>query len=581
MSKYKELEKELTEAVKKKGYENDIVLCQSNRPDLGEYQINDAMKLAKIYHKSPVQIANDILDELTKNEKLTNLNIAGAGFINITLSDKFLIEFINEIKDDIKLNIDKRESKTIVIDYGGANVAKALHVGHLRSPNIGESLKRLANLLGHKTISDTHLGDSGLQAGIVVMEIKQMYPNLPCFKNDYNGEDFELPITKEDLKIIYPTGSKKTKENETLLEQARQITYQIQNGNIGYSKLWDKITTLSIADIKEIYDKLGATFDLWEGERDCFKYIPEMMDSLERQNLIYVSDGAKVMDVKEDTDDKEMPPIILEKSDGAYLYATTDLATIYSRMKRFNPDEIWYTADIRQDLHFTQVFRAAQKAGFVSENTKLSFIGFGTMNGPDGKPFKTRNGGVMSLEELIELTKDECYKRINDNIVEEENKEETAEIIALAALKYADLLPYRSTDYIFDPSKFSDLDGKTGPYLLYSTIRIKSLLKKANEENLSYSTYSMIKNKSDRDVIVALINLPQIINRAYETKSLNEIAEYIYKLTSLYNKFYSENKILTEKNKDLQESWLVLSKTVYNTNMLLLDLMGIKCPEKM
>ena len=580
MTKFQELENLLNNICKNIGYDDKVTLSLTNRPDLGEYQINDAMKLAKIYHKSPLIIANEIKDEIKENSYFENVNVAGSGFINISLSNQFLIEFLNEIKDNILKNVNMQEKKKIVIDYGGANVAKSLHVGHLRSANIGEALNRLAKLVGHETIADVHLGDSGLQAGIVVMEIENMFPDLICFKKDYNGEDFKLPITKEDLKVIYPTGSIKTKENENLLEKARQITYQIQNNHIGYSKLWDKITELSIKDIKETYEKLNTNFDLWEGERDSFKYIPEMFDFLNKKNLLYISEGAKVMDVKEETDDKEIPPIILQKSDGAYLYATTDLATIYGRIKRFNPDEIWYTTDLRQELHFEQVFRAAKKSQIVTE-TKLGFYGFGTMNGKDGKPFKTRNGGVMSLEELINLITEECYKRINDNIVEEENKKETAEIIALAALKYADLLPYRETDYIFDQTKFSDLEGKTGPYLLYSTIRIKSLLNKAKEKNINFNKFNIINSKTEKELLIALLNMPTVIDRAYDTKSLNEIAEYIYKLTSIYNKFYSENKILTEENIDLRESWLTLSKVVYDTNVLLLNTLGINCPEKM
>lgn len=581
MSFFKKLENEIKEIVKNKGYDTDITLSISNRPDLGEFQINDAMKLAKVYHKSPIEIANDIKEGLDKNDKFVNVNIAGAGFINISLSNKALIEFINEIKDNIDNNVDKVEPKTILLDYGGANVAKALHVGHLRSANIGEALNRLAKLLGNKTISDVHLGDSGLQAGLVVLQMKKMYPDLPCFKDAYKGEEFDLPITEEDLKVIYPTASARSKEDEDFLNEARQITYQIQNNNIGYSTLWNKVSELSKKDIKKTYDRLNAKFDLWEGERDSFQYIPDMLKVLNDKKLIYVSEGATVMDVKEENDDKEMPPILLQKSDGAYLYATTDLATIYGRLKRFKLDEIWYTTDIRQDLHFTQVFRAAYKSGIVSDNVKLGFYGFGTMNGSDGKPFKTRTGGVMPLDELIDLIKEECRKRLNENIVEEDKREETSEIIALAALKYADLLPFRATDYVFDPAKFSDLDGKTGPYLLYSTIRMKSLLNKSKQEEISFNKYSMIKNDSDKDVVLTLLQLPNVLIRSYETKSLNEVAEYIYKLTSLYNKFYSENKIITCDNDDLRESWLTLSSVVYSTNMMLLDMMGINVPEKM
>ncbi len=581
MTYIKNLEKEIDNTVKKLGYEKDITMAISNRRDLGEFQVNDAMNLAKAYHKNPMMIANEIKEDLDKNDKFTNVNVAGAGFINISISDKALIEFINEIKDDVNNNIDKKENKTIFLDYGGANVAKALHVGHLRSANIGEALNRLAKAMGNKTISDVHLGDSGLQSGLVVLEMKNRYPDLPCFKEGYKGEDFDLPITKEDLKDIYPKASQRSKEDEEFLNEARSITFDIQSNDNAYSKLWDKISVLSKEDIKETYDRLDDHFDLWEGERDSFPYIPEVLGILDKKKLSYKSEGALVMDVKEETDEKEMPPILLQKSDGAYLYATTDLATIYERMKKFKPDEIWYVVDNRQELHFTQVFRAAVKAGIVYEDTKLFFNGFGTMNGKDGKPFKTRAGGVMPLDELIDLIKEETSKRLNTEIVEEDKREETSEQLAIAALKYADLLPFRTTDYIFDPQKFSDLDGKTGPYLLYSTIRINSLLKKAKQEKIDYKSFKAINGESDREVILTLLTLPNVLDRAYNSKSISEIADYIYKLTSAYNKFYSENKIITEENADLRESWLVLSKVVYDTNMLLLNIMGIKCPEKM
>lgn len=581
MSVFKRIEEEINNIVKTIGYDTDITLSISNRPDLGEFQINDAMKLAKLYHKNPVEIANEIKKELDKNDKFVNVNIAGAGFINISLSDKLFASFINEIKDDVNANIDKMNPKTILLDYGGANVAKALHVGHLRSADIGETLNRLAKTLGNKTISDVHFGDSGLQAGLIVLEVQERFPELVCFKEDYNGEDFELPINENDLKVIYPTASAKSKEDEEFLNKARQITYHIQNNHIGYSTLWNKISELSKKDIKKTYDRLNTNFDLWLGEKDSFPYIPEVLKTLEDKKLTYVSEGATVMDVKEESDDKEIPPILLQKSDGAYLYATTDLATIYQRIKDYNLDEIWYITDMRQELHFTQVFRAAYKSGIANPNLKLGWYGFGTMNGSDGKPFKTRAGGVMSLDELIGDVKAECRKRLNENIVEEEKRDETSEKIALAALKYADLLPFRATDFVFDPAKFTDLDGKTGPYLLYSTIRIKSLLNKAKQENIEFNKFNIVNNNSDKEVILTLLQLPNVLNRAYEAKSLNEVAEYIYKLTSIYNKFYSENKIIIEENKDLRESWLVLSKVVYDTNMMLLDMMGIDVPEKM
>lgn len=578
MSKYKELENEVLYLGKK--YDTKINLLPSNRVELGDFQINEAMKIAKIHGKNPVEIAKEFEEELLKNSNFKNINIAGNGFVNLSLSDRVLIDFINEIKDNLENNVDKMEPKNILIDYGGANVAKSLHVGHLRSANIGEAINRVLKALGHNTISDVHLGDSGLQTGLVVLEMKERYPELICFKDDYKGEDFILPITNKDLADIYPTASLRSKKDEEYLEEAREITLLIQKNHIGYKTLWNKVRELSIEEIKKTYEIINAKFDLWEGEMDSFEYIPEVLKLLKEKKLTYISEDALVMDVKEEKDQKEMPPIILEKGNGAYLYAMTDIATIFGRMKRFKLDEIWYTTDLRQELHFTQVFRAVKKAGIVKDDTKLVFFGFGTMNGIGGKPIKTRDGGVMPLDGLIEMIKEETSKRLNRDIVDE-NEEETSEKIAIAALKYADLLPFRTTDYIFDPSKFSDLEGKTGPYLLYSTIRIKSLLEKAKNESISFGKYSIINNETDRDVIITLLKFPTILEKIYETKSLSDLAEYIYKLNSTYNKFYAENKILTEDNKDLRESWLVLSNVVYNTNMFILDLLGIKCPDKM
>ena len=578
MSKYKELVKKINDIVKEAGYDEEATFTLSNRPDLGEFQINDAMKFAKKFHKNPLVIANDIVDKMKQDDSFDNINVAGQGFINFSLSDKYLEEFLNS-NSDVKNNIDKVDKSLIFLDYGGANVAKALHVGHLRSANIGEALKRLARLLGKDTISDTHLGDSGLQVGLVIYEMKCRYPDLPCFKEDYNGEDFEVPIVSDDLAEIYPTGSKKAHEDESIMKEAHQITFELQKGHVGYNKLWDKISTLSISDIRKTYDLLNATFDLYEGERSSYEYIPDTFKVLEDKNLLYESEGALVMDVKEESDTKEVPPCILRKSDGAYLYATTDLATIYERVNKYNPDEIWYITDLRQELYFEQVFRAAHKSG-IAKDTKLNFYGFGTINGLDGKPFKTRDGGVMPLNELIKLIYDESYKRINDDIVEASKKEDTAMKIALAALKYADLIPFRETDYIFDVNKFTSLDGKTGPYLLYSTIRIRSLLNKAKESGISYESFKKM-NSSIRDTVITLFSLPNVLLNAYNDKSLNEVAEYIYKLNSVYNGFYADNRVLSLEDKDLQESYLYLSKVVYDTNIMLLDLMGIDCPEKM
>ena len=582
MSIIKELVKQVEKKIEESGYEIDNFKLQvTNRPDLGEYQINDAMQLAKKYHKNPREIAEDIKEKLEELNIFTNINIAGPGFINVSLSDEFLINIIEKMSTNIESNIDKQKKKTIVLDYGGANVAKALHVGHLRSANIGEALKRLARLLGHTVISDAHLGDYGRPLGLVILEIKKRYPNLEYFNEEYTGDykDIELPITNKDLEEIYPIASTKAKEDEAYLEEARIITTKLQNHERGYYDIWQRIIEISKEEIKKVYDELNVYYDLWEGESNAAEYVDELIEILESKNLVEISDGAKIIDVKEDDDKSPMPPLLLVKSNGSISYETTDLATILERKKKIDPDEIWYCVDGRQQLHFEQVFRATRKANLVSDDVKLEYIGFGTMNGKDGKPFKTRDGGVMSLKSLIDEVKKETEKRINKDIVAEENIEETVDNIAISTLKYADLIPFRTTDYIFDPEKFSEVEGKTGPYLLYSTVRMASLLNKAKDEK--QTTYKKVKNKTDRDIILTLLELPNVLTRSFEMKSLNEIADYLYDLTSKYNKFYSENKVLTEEDEDLKESWLVLTNTVYKANLLLLDTLGLKVPEKM
>ena len=579
MSYIKTIEKDIIKYINDCGYKVDTVdLTVSNRPDLGDYQLNDSMKLAKEYHKKPREIAEEIKSKLESDKRFTNVNIAGPGFINISISDDALIEFMNEIKEDPKSNIDKLEKSLIFIDYGGANIAKTLHVGHLRPANIGEALKRLAAALGKDTIGDVHFGDIGRQSGMVISEIKRLHPELKFFDENYEGEYEDFTITAEELGEIYPRASLAAKESEERMEEVRQITAELEDGRRGYVALWDIIKKTSIEDIKKIYKQLNTTFDLWEGETDCYPYIPKTMEIMESTGLIYESEGAKVIDVDKPEDNKPMPPLVVIKSNGATLYATRDLATIYSRMQRFSPDEIWYVTDFRQSLYFEQVFRASYKTHLVNENTKLQHFGLGTMNGPDGKPFKTRDGGVMDLKGLIDDVVKEAESRLNENITDEKERKEISTQVGLSALKYADFLSFRGTDYIFDPKKFSDLNGKTGPYLLYSTIRMKSLLEKAGKYN---NQYIKINSDTDKDIIKCLLNLPEIINKCYEIKSLNDIADYLYKLTSLYNKFYSENRVLTEEDKDLKDSWLTLTNIVKKTNEMLLDILGITIPNKM
>lgn len=581
MSIIKTVEEIITNTILDLGYFVDkVTLHPSSRPDLGDYQINEAMSLGKKLDENPREIAGIIADALIKDHTFTNVNIAGPGFINLSLSDSFLTNSMNKMDKMKEANIDYPTHKKILIDYGGANIAKELHVGHLRSANIGEALKRLSKLLGQEVIGDVHLGDWGLPMGLVIKEIKDMYPNLVYFDDTYQGKYPEAsPVTASDLSIIYPRASKKKKEDETYLKEAQDITAKLQSGHRGYTALWKQIVKVSKEDIKKVYEDLNADFDLWLGESDAESSIPTIIDIFKKQNLAKEDDKALIVDVKDDKDKKEMPPILLVKSNNGAGYQTTELATIYNRVRDYDPDAIWYLADARQSLHFEQVFRASYKAGITRSDVDLEYLPFGTMNGNDGKPFKTRDGGVMSLKNLIMLVEEETEKKINTDIVGEENKKEVAHQIAISTIKYADLLPYRTTDYIFDPKKFSDLEGKTAPYLLYSTIRIKSLLNKAQDIKKDY--YKNVFTKSEREVIILLLELPRILSKSYENRSLNDICEYIYKLTNSYNKFYSENKILTQIDEDKKESWLFLSQVVYNTNIMLLDTLGLNIPEKM
>ena len=576
------LKKDIKEYIKNAGYEvENLAIETSNRKDLGEYQLNDAMQLAKKYKENPRQIAEKIVNELKKDERFTNINIAGPGFINISLSNEFINEILNDMNNDLFSNIDKREKRKVIIDYGGANVAKALHVGHLRSANIGEALKRLARLLGYEVLGDAHLGDYGRPLGFVVLEISKEYPDLPYFDPNYKGDYHELtlPITNEELEKLYPLASSKAKEDESYLEEGRIITAKIQNHERGYYDLWKKIVEISKADIKNVYDILNTEFDLWLGESDAVEYFDELQEIFEKKNLLQKSEGAVIIDVSKNDDNSPMPPLLFVKSNKTISYETTDLATILQRKKEYDPDEIWYVVDGRQSLRFEQIFRAVRLSNLVREDVILEHVNFGTMNGKDGKPFKTRDGGVMTLKKLIDIVKEETLKRISNESIKEDEKDDISLSVAIAALKYADLLPYRATDYVFELEKFADLDGKTGPYLLYSTIRMKSLLNKAKDIN--FEKANNIMGQSEKNIVLTLLELNTILNNSLDSKSLNEIAEYMYVLTSQYNKFYSENRILTEENKEKQESWLVLTKVVYKVNMLLLDILGIKVPEKM
>lgn len=577
----KQLEIDIKSILKNLGFDEDVHVISSNRQDLGDYQYNGCMQIAGKNHTNPRDLAEKVIEALSTNPKYTNLNVAGPGFINISFSDETLINYMNEIHSDFAKNTFKGEDKTIFLDYGGANIAKELHVGHLRSATHGEALKRLLNACGYKTISDVHLGDWGRPMGLVMLEIKERMPDLPYFDPNFKGSyPTTSPVTNEDLSEIYPTASSKSKIDEDYLNKARELMLELQKGNPGITALWKHIVNTSSTYIKEIYNLLNTSFDLWEGESDADKYIPELLDYLESGNYTEISEGAEVIFVNEEGDKKEIPPFMLKKSDGGVLYATTELATIYSRKKRFKFDEIWYLTDIRQELHFIQAFRAAYKTNIIDKDTKLKFIGFGTMNGKDGKPFKTRDGGVMSLNSLYQLVYDECYKKITSDFPEDE-KASLAKTVAVAAIKFADLLPNNASDYIFDPEKFADLNGKTGPYLLYNTVRIKSIFKKSIEQNLKSDKYYKISTSIERNIIIHLMNLSSVLERTIETKSLGELCEYIFKLTNMYNTFYSDHYILKEQDSESQTSWLLMSDIVLKTNEYILNILGIDIPERM
>ena len=574
MSFIKDTENYLVNIIKECGYEVDNVsLESSSRRDLGEFQINVAMSLAKKYGKNPRDIANEIVSKL--DDRFYNVNLAGPGFINVSISENYLIDKMNVAGSDFLSLLDEQEEKTIIIDYGGANAAKALHVGHMRAANIGESLKRLSNLVGNNTIGDVHLGDLGRQSGMVISEIKKRKPDLCYFDENYKGEYPKLEITSEELAEYYPCASNDAKENPDRMEEVRKITALVDEGVEPYLGMWKDIVEVSSDDIKKTYDYLNCNFELWEGELSSLEYIPATLDVL--NHVMYESQGAKVIDVKKEDDKVEIPPLIVVKNDGASIYATRDLATIYSRVKNYNPDEIWYVVDSRQSMYFEQVFRASHKSGLVHEDVILNHYGFGTMNGKDGKPFKTRDGGVLQLNDLINQVKDELDKKMT-SVEDVEEKKKIIDILACATIKYADLLPFRTTDYIFDVEKFCSFEGKTGPYVLYTMVRIKSILDKCNLDKINISK---IYGETERNIYIKLLELSKIINKAYSEKTLSYICEYLYDICSLFNKFYSECNIINESNIEKKNTYLSLLKLIYNVSERLLEVLAIDIPERM
>ena len=580
------ISKEVKGAFNNAGYDEKYGnVTLSNRPDLCEFQCNGAMAAAKEYKKAPIMIAEDVLKGLDNSQMFESVDAIKPGFLNFKISNKFLGEYVDKMHSDKRFGLDKTKNPlTIMIDYGGPNVAKPLHVGHLRSAVIGESVKRISKYIGHNVIGDVHLGDWGLQMGLIITELKLRKPELCYFDENYDGEyPSEAPFTISELEEIYPTASGKSKEDEEYKEAALEATKELQAGRRGYRALLNHILTISVGDLKKNYEKLNVSFDLWKGESDAQEYIPDMVQLLKDKGLAYESEGALVVDVKEETDKKEVPPCMILKSDGASLYTTTDLATLVWRVKDYNPDRIIYVVDNRQEMHFIQVFRCAKKAGIVRDDVSLEFLGFGTMNGPNGKPFKTRDGGVMRLEFLLDEINNKMYNKIleNDNMNEDEAKS-VASTVSLAAVKYGDLSNQASKDYIFDVEKFTSSEGNTGPYILYTIVRIKSILNKYKQDN-DIDDLHIMEPDSDctKKLMLELVKFQNSIMTAYEESSPSKICSFIYELCDKFNHFYHETKILSCEDDVKKKGYISLLLLTNDILETCIDLLGFNAPERM
>ena len=559
----------------------------SNRPDLCEFQCNGAMSLAKLYKKKPLDIALDIVEKLKEDKAFSKLEAVPPGFINMSLSNEFLSDYLQSMSKEEKfgINITNKKDK-IIVDYGGANVAKPLHVGHLRSAIIGESIKRLGAYFGNEMIGDVHLGDWGLQMGLIIEQLKCDKPDLVYFDENYSSEyPKEAPFSLEELEEIYPKASARSKEDKEFRDKAQENTLKLQSGYAPYIAIWEHIMRISKTDLKKNYDNLDVHFELWKGESDVQKYIEDLCKDLEERKIAYISDGALVVDIGEEGDTKELPPCIIRKSDGAALYATSDLATLIEREMLYDPDAYIYVADKRQELHYTQFFRVARKANIVKPEHRLSFIGFGTMNGSDGKPFKTRDGGVMRLEHLISLVNEAVYKKIKDNRdIEDEEAKNIASTVGIAALKYGDLSNQAAKDYVFDIDRFTSFEGNTGPYILYTIVRIKSIFSKYEESSDVKVDYSYLKpaiHESEKALGLELSKFNYVLNNAWKEIAPHRICQYIYSLSNLFNSFYHEVKILSEEDKERKLSYLALILLTKSVLEDCIDILAIKAPERM
>ena len=589
------LQEKVEEAFKKCGYDAEYgKVINSNRPDLCEFQCDGALSAAKKYKKAPFVIAEEVVEKCKNYEQFEKIEVVKPGFININVSKEFVVEYCNNLINEEKFGCQMDKEKMVVVDYGGPNVAKPLHVGHLRPAIIGESVKRIHKFFENRVIGDVHLGDWGLQMGLVIEELKFRHPEWDYFNENFEGEyPKEVPFTVADLEEIYPCASSKTKVGENATEEekkkanefkenARKNTAYLQEKKKGYYDLWKKIVEISIKDLKENYNKLNVDFDLWLGESDSQKYVKPMVDKMKNLGILYESDGAMIVDVQEENDTTEINPCMVLKTGGVSCYQTTDLATIMQRQIDFDPDEIIYVVDKRQELHFIQVFRCARKAELIDKNTKLIFLGFGTMNGKDGKPFKTRNGGVMRLENLINEVNKKVYEKMSDSKeIEEDEKVKISKIVGLAALKYADLSNQISKDYIFDTDKFTAFEGKTGPYILYTIVRIKSILNKFYEKN------TLKKNKIlnpvediEKQILLKISKYNEVLEETYDENAPSKICTYLYELANIFNSYYQKVKILQENSERLESniSLLYLLKRIFENGI---ELLGFEAPEKM
>jgi len=581
------ISEELKTAFEAAGYDRELGrVTVSNRPDLCEYQCNGAMAGAKQYKKAPIMIANEVAEKLQGSEVFAEVSAVMPGFLNLKVREAFLTSYIKEMAETTKFGLNLPASpKKVVVDYGGANIAKPLHVGHMRSAVIGESIKRILRYCGHEVIGDVHLGDWGLQMGLIITELKERHPEWVYFDESYTGEyPKEAPFTISELEEIYPTASGKSKEDAAYKAKAMEDTFKLQSGVRGHRAVWEHIKAVSIADLRVNYSNLNVDFDLWLGESDVHDLIPEMVDFMKESGHAYISEGALVVDVKKETDTKEYPPCMILKSDGASLYNTTDLATIMDRMRKIGPDQIIYLTDKRQELYFEQVFRCAFKTGLVPEDMKLQWIGFGTMNGKDGKPFKTREGGVMRLERLISETVDGMYQKISENqSLPEEEAKETAKKIGLAALIYGDLSNQASKDYVFDLERFASFEGDTGPYILYTIVRIKSILNKYKEQGgkVEDCVLTDAVNAAEKDLVKELAKFNTMMESACEELAPHKVCAYIFDLANAFNHFYHETKILSETDEAKKAGWIALLNLTKNVLLDCIDVLGFEAPERM